>query len=69
MTKRQKIKFVCNAVKWFDKVNGNTYHSVRVTRCSDGAVIAGVHPPYEQGYGEQTRYFDNTVKVLSQESC
>ena len=47
-----KIKFICNAVKWFDKVNGNTYHSVRVTRCSDGKVIAD---GFQYGYGEQYR--------------
>ena len=47
-----KIKFICNAVKWFDKVNGNTYHSVRVTRCKDGKVIA---TPYQYGYGDHYR--------------
>ena len=54
--KVRKIKFVCNAVKWFDKVNGNTYHSVRVTRCRDNETIAGVNAPYEYGYGNQYRY-------------
>ena len=51
-----KIKYICTAVKWFDKVNGNTYHSVRVTRCRDGKTIVGLHPPYEYGYGDQYRY-------------
>ena len=50
---KNKIKFVCKAVKWFDKVNGNTYHSVRVTRCNDGAVCVG---QFQYGYGEQYRY-------------
>lgn len=44
-----KIKFICSAVKWFDKVNGNTYHSVRITRTSDGKVIAA---PFQYGYGD-----------------
>jgi len=48
----RKIKFVCNAVRWFDKVNGNTYHSVRVTRCSDGKVIVG---QFQYGYGDSYR--------------
>ena len=52
----REIKFVCNAVKWFDKVNGNTYHSVRITRCSDGQTIVGLHAPYEYGYGDQYRH-------------
>ena len=47
-----KIKFIANAVKWFDKVNGNTYHSVRVTRCADGAVL---YCQFQVGYGDQYR--------------
>ncbi len=47
-----KIKFICNAIKWFDRVNGNTYHSVRVTRCEDGAVFS---VPYQYGYGDHYR--------------
>ena len=53
---KRNIKFVCNAVRWFDKVNGNTYHSVRITRCRDGKQIVGLYAPYEYGYGDQYRY-------------
>ena len=49
MSKRT-IKFVCDAAKWFDKINGNTYHSVRITRCRDNAVIVG---EFQYGYGDQ----------------
>lgn len=49
----RQIKFVCNAVKWFDRINGNTYHSVRITRCSDGKVIVG---QFQYGYGEHYRH-------------
>ena len=48
----RKIKFIAEAVKWFDKVNGNTYHSVKITRCRDNAVIC---VPFQYGYGEQYR--------------
>lgn len=51
-----KVQYVCRAIKWSDKVNGNTYHSVRVTRCADGQTIYG---QFEYGYGEkykQTAY-------------
>ena len=54
--KPRKIKFVCNAVRWFDKVNGNTYHSVRITKVSTGQTIVGLYAPYEYGYGDQYRY-------------
>jgi len=54
MSKIRKIKFVCNAVRWFDKVNGNTYHSVNVTRLRDGVIIY-CDTPYQYGYGEHYR--------------
>lgn len=50
---QRKIKFVANAVKWWDKVNGNTYHSVAVTRCRDGKTL---YCPFQYGYGDQYRY-------------
>jgi len=54
MAKQRKIKFTVIVKKWFDKVNGNTYHSVRCIRHKDAAVIVG---PIQYGYGsayEQT---------------
>ena len=41
------MKIEINANRWFDRVNGNTYHSVRVI--VDGKVI-GINP-FEYGYG------------------
>jgi len=48
----QKIKFTCYAIKWFDKVNGNTYHSVKVTKTKSGEIIT--HPK-TYGYGDHYR--------------
>ena len=48
-----KIKFTATAVRWFDKVNGNTYHSVRIVRHRDGAIL---YCPWQYGYGDQYRY-------------
>lgn len=48
----RKIEFVCNTVKWFDKLNGNSYHSVRVTRCKDGQTIVG---GFTYGFGDYYR--------------
>jgi len=45
-------KFTVIAKKWFDKVNGNTYHSVRCIRHKDGKVIAA---PFQYGYGDSYR--------------
>jgi len=57
----RKIKYIANAVKWFDKVNGNTYHSVRITRCRDGKTIAA---PYQYGYGDQ--YRDTALQLMAE---
>ena len=46
------ILFTARACRWFDKINGNTYHSVRITRHSDGAILAC---PFQYGYGDHYR--------------
>lgn len=43
------IKFTVIAKLWRDKVNGNTYHSVRCVRCKDNAIVVGY---FRYGYGE-----------------
>lgn len=50
--KLRVIRFTVVAKKWFDKVNGNTYHSVRCVRCRDGAIVVG---QFQYGYGEHYR--------------
>ena len=50
--KARKIQFVVNVVKWFDKVNGNTYHSCRIVRMKDNATLSC---PFTYGYGEHYR--------------
>jgi hypothetical protein len=47
-----KIKFVVEAKRYHDKLNGNTYHSCRVTRCRDGKTIVA---PFGYGYGDAYR--------------
>jgi len=42
-------QFSVKACRWFDKYWGNTYHSVRCTRHSDGAEVAA---ELQYGYGE-----------------
>jgi hypothetical protein len=44
-----KIKFSAYVVLWRDKINGNTYHSARITRCKDGKKL---FCPLTYGYGE-----------------
>lgn len=44
-----KYKFTAYAARWFDRANGNTYHSVRVVRHEDGATIVC---PFQYGYGD-----------------
>lgn len=47
-----KIKYIANAVRWFDKINGNTYHSVKITRTRDGSVL---YCQFQYGYGDHYR--------------
>ena len=63
-TNEHKVKYIVNAVKWFDKANGNTYHSVRITRLRDGKTIV-TKTPYQYGYGEQ--YRQTALELMAQE--
>jgi hypothetical protein len=56
----RRIKYVAVAVKWFDRVNGNTYHSVRITRCRDGKTI---YCPYQ--YGGSDCYRQTALAAMS----
>ncbi len=42
-----QIKFIVDVARWFDRVNGNTYHACRITRVSDGETL---HCPLQYGY-------------------
>lgn len=53
MSKNKKIKWIIVGKKWFDKVNGNTYHAARVYDLERHIVAAA---PYEYGYGDQYIY-------------
>lgn len=55
------IKFTVIAKKWFDKVNGNTYHSVRCVRCRDNAVVVG---QFQYGYGEH--YKQTALSIMAE---
>lgn len=46
---KRTIKFNVHACRWFDRIAGNTYHSVRIIRCRDGAVLTC---PFQYGYGD-----------------
>ena len=55
-------KFTVIAKKWLDKINGNTYHSVRITRHKDGKTIA---QGLTYGYSDHYRH---TALILMKES-
>ncbi|MFC1755461.1 hypothetical protein ACFL96_19070 [Thermoproteota archaeon] len=44
-------KYLIEGYEWFDKVNGNSYHKVDITRISDNKLIASCGLTY--GYGNQ----------------
>jgi hypothetical protein len=58
---KTKIKYIAEAVLWRDRANGNTYHSVRITRTRDGFTIC---VPMQYGYGDH--YKQSTLKMMAQ---
>ena len=56
------IKYVIHAKKWFDKVNGNTYHSVRVL---DTVRQLQLKVPFQYGYGDHYRTTPSFLKILT----
>jgi len=59
MGRLRQIKFTVIAKKWFDRVNGNTYHSVRCVRMRDNAIVVG---QFQYGYGEH--YKQTALSVM-----
>jgi len=49
---KDRKRFTVKAVRWFDKVNGNTYHSCRIIRHKDGKEIVS---SFCYGYGDSYR--------------
>jgi hypothetical protein len=49
------ISIVVEGRKWFDKINGNTYHSANIIVTTDEGVKF-FQAPFQYGYGEQYLY-------------
>jgi len=47
-----KYQFTVIGIRWFDKVNGNTYHSVKIVNNLTGKII---NSPMQYGYGNTYR--------------
>ena len=60
--KQRKIKFIANACRWFDRVNGNTYHSVRITRLKDNITLVC---PWQYGY--ENHYQQTALTAMAKE--
>lgn len=56
---KRQIKFIAEVCKWFDKIGGNTYHSVKITDLQ-GNIITSDKMVY--GYGSQ--YEVTTMELL-----
>ena len=62
MSKTRKIKFTCNAARFFDSF-GNTYHSVRITNHKTGETISS-GKSLKYGYGSQ--YEQTALQLMSE---
>ena len=58
------IKYIVEGVKWFDKINGNTYHKVYITNAdTNKEIFTSPHMVY--GYDDQYKHtaFDELIKL------
>ena len=56
-----KYKYTAQAARWFDKVNGNTYHSVRIINNETGETL---YCPFQYGYGDH--YRQTALKAMAE---
>jgi len=56
-------KYVIEGKRWFDKINGNTYHSVSIIDVETNKTISYI--PLTYGYGEQYKHnaYDELKKL------
>ena len=56
-------KYVIEGKLWFDKINGNTYHSVNIIDVNKNESIINI--PMTYGYGEQWKHtaYDELIKL------
>jgi hypothetical protein len=53
MQKARKIKFIVHVKEWFDKANGNSYFSARITKTNNSDTLT---VPFAYGYGDHSRF-------------
>ena len=58
---KKKNSFVVIGGKWFDKVNGNTYHNAKIIDYAGNVYYTG----FAYGYG--TQYLENARKYIVNE--
>lgn len=60
-----KIKFIVTGAKWFDKVNGNTYHNAKIVNGETGEThYTGFQYGYDRAYLESAKnYIKDTLKI------
>ena len=58
------VKYLIEGRKWFDKINGNTYHSVTITRITENEneIIAEIPMTYGYGDGYQQTAYDKLIQ-------
>ena len=59
-------KYLIKGKKWFDKINGNTYHTVQITKITPKENKIIYESPYIcYGYGEQWKQtaYDELIKL------
>jgi len=58
--KPRSVKFIARVCRWFDRQNGNTYHSVRITRVRDSRVLL-----CPMTYGYEAHYRQTALEAMA----
>ena len=53
------IKYTIHSKKWRDKINGNTYHAVKII---NNETHEGITAPFQYGYG--TQFLQSASEVM-----
>ena len=63
--KKEIFSIIITGKKWFDKINGNTYHSSNITIIYNDKSIKEFYNPFQYGYGDS--YIHTSFQLLEKE--
>jgi len=62
---KEIFSIIITGKKWFDKINGNTYHSSNITVIYNDKSVKEFYNPFQYGYGDH--YIYTSFQLLEKE--